>query len=53
MKQAALAICNPVDSAHWNFEVSKKAVVELVESLTLGIRMSLAEHRRKVRVESM
>jgi hypothetical protein len=53
VKQAGLAIRNPVDSAHWSFEVSKIAVVELVESLTTGIKLSLAQHRRKVCGASM
>jgi hypothetical protein len=52
-KQAGLAISNPGDSVHWSFEVSKKAVVELVELLTTGIKLSPAQHRRKVRVASL
>jgi hypothetical protein len=52
VKQAGLAIRNPVDCAELNYGVSKRAVEELVKSMVTGTRLSLAEHRSKVRVSS-
>jgi hypothetical protein len=41
VKQAGLAICNPVDCVQVNFDVSKRTVDELCESMVSGTRFSL------------
>jgi hypothetical protein len=52
VKQAGLAIRNPVDCAQLNFDVSRSAVKELVSSMTTSSYLNLAEHKRKVRAAS-
>jgi hypothetical protein len=49
VKQAGLAIRNPVDVAHQLFDSSKQATDEIVGSLRYGTELNLAEHRQKVR----
>jgi hypothetical protein len=52
VKQAGLAIRNPIDCAQLNYDVSGRVVKELVRSMTTGLELNLAVHKKKVRAAS-